>query len=44
MPVGVRQLFVAKYIKADGMGYYFEAEKGGKVSGMGYFFDRKDLY
>lgn len=44
MPVGMRQVFVAKYIKADGMGYYFEAEKGGKVSGMGYFFDRKDLY
>jgi hypothetical protein len=44
MPVGLRQLFVAKYIKADEMGYYFEAEKGGRVSGMGYFFDRKDLY
>ena len=44
MPVGMRQLFTAKYIKPDGMGYYFEAEKGGKVSGTGYFFDRKDLY
>ena len=44
MPVGMRQLFTAKYIKPDGMGYYFEAEKGGKVSGIGYFFDRKDLY
>ena len=44
MPVGMRQLFTAKYIKPDGFGYYFEAEKGGKVSGTGYFFDRKDLY
>ena len=44
MPVGIRQLFTAKYIKPDGMGYYFEAEKGGKVSGTGYFFDKKDLY
>jgi len=44
MPVGMRQLFTAKYIKPDGMGYYFEAEKGGKVSGTGYFFDRNDLY
>jgi transmembrane sensor len=44
MPVGMRQLFVTKYIKPDGFGYYFEAEKGGKVSGTGYFFDRKDLY
>jgi hypothetical protein len=44
MPVRVRQAFTAKYIKPDGMGYYFGAEKGGKVSGTGYFFDRKDLY
>jgi hypothetical protein len=44
MPLGVRQAYVAKYIKPDGLGYYFEAEKGGKVSGTGYFFDRKDLY
>jgi hypothetical protein len=44
MPVGMRQLFTAKYINPDGMGYYFEAEKGGKASGTGYFFDRKDLY
>jgi ferric-dicitrate binding protein FerR (iron transport regulator) len=44
MSAGVRQVFTAKYIKGDGMGYYFEAEKGGKVSGTGYFLDRKDLY
>jgi transmembrane sensor len=44
MPLGVRQAYVAKHIKPDGLGYYFEAEKGGKVSGTGYFFDRKDLY
>jgi hypothetical protein len=44
MAVGMRQRFVAKYIKPDGLGYYFEAEKGEKVSGTGYFFDRKDLY
>jgi ferric-dicitrate binding protein FerR (iron transport regulator) len=44
MPVGMRRAYVAKYIKTDGQGYYFEAEKGGKVSGTGYFFDRKDLY
>lgn len=44
MPVGVRRAFTVKYIKEDGMGYYFEAEKGGKVSGTGYFLDRKDLY
>jgi transmembrane sensor len=44
MPLGVRHAYVAKYIKPDGLGYYFEAEKGGKVSGTGYFFDRKDLY
>lgn len=37
----LRAKFQAKYIKPDGMGYYF-----GPVSirGTGYFFDKKDIY
>ena len=41
MPDSLRVKYAAKYIKADGNGYYYGSVS---VHGRGYFFDKNEIY